>query len=103
MEMESSCAVSLDSSYQNRCSVPSSVSLRSATTCAAAARDQLYDYMDEMSPYGYQPFTMEELLDELMRTSYLFDSVPYFFPWASKVLAAKTSAKKNAGKSRVPN
>ena len=67
----------------------------------AAARDQLYDYMDEMSPYGYQPFTMEELLDELLRASYLFDSVPYFFPWASKVLAAKTSAKKNAGKPKL--
>ena len=64
----------------------------------AAARDQLYDYMDEMSPYGYQPFTMEELLDELMKSSYLFDSVPYFFVWASKVLATKTSAKKSAGK-----
>ena len=64
----------------------------------AAARDQLYDYMDEMSPYGYQPFTMEELLDELMKSSYLFDSVPYFFAWASKVLATKTSAKKSAGK-----
>ena len=67
----------------------------------AAARDQLDDYMDEMSPYGYQPFTMEELLDELMRTSYLFDSVPYFFAWASKVLAAKTSAKKSAGKPKL--
>ena len=69
----------------------------------AAARDQLYDYMDEMSPYGYQPFTMEELLDELLRSSYLFDSVPYFFAWASKVLAAKTSAKKSAGKPKLPH
>ena len=64
----------------------------------AAARDQLYDYMDEMSPYGYQPFTMEELLDELMKSSYLFDSVPYFFVWASKVLATKPASKKSAGK-----
>lgn len=64
----------------------------------AAAHDQLDDYIDEMNPYGYQPFTMEELLDELMKSSYLFDSVPYFFAWASKVLATKTSAKKSAGK-----
>ena len=64
----------------------------------AAARDQLDDYIDEMNPYGYQPFTIEELLDELMKSSYLFDSVPYFFAWASKVLATKTSAKKSAGK-----
>lgn len=67
----------------------------------AAARDQLYDYMDEMSPYGYQPFTMEELLNELMKSSYLFDSVPYFFAWASKVLAAKTGTKKSAGKPKL--
>ena len=60
----------------------------------AAARDQLYDYMDEMSPYGYQPFTMEELLDELMKSSYLFDSVPYFFVWASKVFTTKSTSKK---------
>ena len=67
----------------------------------AAARDQLDDYIDEMNPYGYQPFTMEDLLDELLRASYLFDSVPYFFPWASKVLATKTSTKKNTGKPKL--
>ena len=61
----------------------------------AAARDQLDDYIGEMSPYGYRPFTMEELLDELMHTSYLFNSVPYFFAWASKVLTTKSSAKKS--------
>ncbi len=49
----------------------------------AAAHDELDDYIDELNPYGYQPFTMEELLDELMKSSYLFDSVPYFFAWAS--------------------
>ena len=61
----------------------------------AAARDELDDYIGEMSPYGYRPFTMEELLDELMHTSYLFNSVPYFFAWASKVLTTRSSAKKN--------
>ena len=70
-------------------------------TQMAAARDQLDDYIGEMSPYGYRPFTMEELLDELMHTSYLFNSVPYFFAWASKVLAAKTSAKMSAGKPKL--
>ena len=69
----------------------------------AAARDQLYDYMDEMSPYGYQPFTMEELLDELMKSSYLFDSVPYFFAWASKVLTTKSASKKSTGKPHLLN
>lgn len=57
----------------------------------AAAHDKLDYYIDEWSPFGYQPFTMEELLNELMQFSYLFDSVPYFFAWASKVLAAKSS------------
>ncbi|MFR7743354.1 MAG: hypothetical protein ACLU3I_08735 [Acutalibacteraceae bacterium] len=67
----------------------------------AAAHDELDDYIDELNPYGYQPFTMEELLDELMRSSYLFDSVPYFFAWASKVLAAKVHFKKEHRESRI--
>ena len=64
----------------------------------AAAHDELDDYIDELNPYGYQPFTMEELLDELMKSSYLFESVPYFFAWASKVLVTKSASKKSAGK-----
>ena len=63
----------------------------------------LDDYIDELNPYGYQPFTMEELLDELMKSSYLFDSVPYFFVWASKVLATKPASKKSAGKPHLLN
>ena len=69
----------------------------------AAAHDELDDYIDELNPYGYQPFTMEELLDELMKSSYLFDSVPYFFVWASKVLATKPASKKSAGKPHLLN
>ena len=69
----------------------------------AAAHDELDDYIDELNPYGYQPFTMEELLDELMKSSYLFDSVPYFFAWASKVLATKPASKKSAGKPHLLN
>jgi len=69
----------------------------------AAAHDELDDYIDELNPYGYQPFTIEELLDELMKSSYLFDSVPYFFVWASKVLAAKSSTKRSTGKPHLLN
>ena len=69
----------------------------------AAAHDELDDYIDELNPYGYQPFTMEELLDELMKSSYLFDSVPYFFTWANKVLTAKSASKKNIGKPHLLN
>jgi hypothetical protein len=63
----------------------------------------LDDYIDELNPYGYQPFTMEELLDELMKSSYLFDSVPYFFAWASKVLTTKSASKKSTGKPHLLN
>ena len=38
----------------------------------------------------------EELLEELMRSSYLFDSVPYFFAWASSHLRTQTAAKKKS-------
>lgn len=59
----------------------------------AVAHDELDDYIDELSPYGYQPFTMEELLDELIHALFLFDSVPYFFQWASNCLRTQTTAK----------
>ena len=36
----------------------------------AAAHDELDDYIDELNPYGYQPFTMEELLDAGFDPSY---------------------------------
>ena len=67
----------------------------------AAAHDKLDNFINDLNFYGYQPFTMEELLDELMKSSYLFASVPYFFPWASKLLAAKAVAKKSAGKPKA--
>ena len=69
----------------------------------AAAHDELDDYIDELNPYGYQPFTIEELLDELMKSSYLFESVPYFFAWASKVLVTKSTSKKSTGKPHLLN
>lgn len=65
----------------------------------AAAQDRLEDYFDQLNPFGYRPFTIEELLEELMKCWYLFDSVPYFFTWASSRLRAQTPAKKkSAGK-----
>ena len=44
-----------------------------------------------------------ELLDELMKSSYLFDSVPYFFVWASKVFTTKSTSKKSTGKPHLLN
>ena len=69
----------------------------------AAARDELDDYIDELNPYGYQPFTIEELLDELMKSCYLFDSVPYFFAWASKTLTTKSGTKKSTRQPHLLN
>ena len=42
----------------------------------AAAHDELDDYIDELNPYGYQPFTMEELLDELNGMDFYHQSGP---------------------------
>lgn len=61
----------------------------------AAAGNNLDQYLMDMDPYGYRPFTMDELLEDLMGSSYLFASVPHFFRWASNCLRTQsTSAKK---------
>lgn len=48
------------------------------------------ELLDEMNPFGYQPFTIEELIQEYCMNQYLFDSVGYFFDWAYRSLR-KTS------------
>ena len=68
-----------------------------------AVRNELDEYIDEMGPYEYTPFTLEELLDAAMKARYLFDSVPYFFEWANRIVSTKTSTKKSAGTPRVQN
>lgn len=68
-----------------------------------AVRNELDEYIDEMGPYEYAPFTLEELLDAAMKARYLFDSVPYFFEWANRIVSTKTSTKKSAGTPRVQN
>ena len=60
----------------------------------AAAGNDLDQYLMDMDPYGYRPFTMDELLEELVASSYLFASVPCFFRWASGSLRTQTSAGK---------
>ena len=60
----------------------------------AAAGNNLDQYLVDMDPYGYRPFTMDELLEDLMGSSYLFASVPHFFRWASNSLRTQTSAGK---------
>ena len=45
--------------------------------------DALIDHLD---PYGYRPFTIEELVEDLVGNAFLFSSVPHFFAWASNCL-----------------
>lgn len=54
-----------------------------------AARGGLDDLVDELSPYGYQPSTMEELTDAVMNSTYLYESSPWFFEWAASCLRKK--------------
>lgn len=61
----------------------------------AVCSDDLEQHYNEMSPWGYRPFHIDELLIEYEENSFLFDTVPSYFPWAKEYLKAKKqSAKK---------
>lgn len=51
--------------------------------------------LDEMSPYGYRPFSIEELALECFENRYLFDGATLFFDWAYRNL------KKPSGKAKT--
>lgn len=65
-----------------------------------AVRNELDEYIDEMGPYEYTPFTLEELLDAAMKARYLFDSVPYFLNGQTGSFLRK-QAQKRAQERRV--
>lgn len=48
----------------------------------AIKRDKLDHFVDEISGYGYQPFTIQELIVDLMENSFLFRMVPLYMEWA---------------------
>ena len=48
----------------------------------AINKDKLDHYIGEISSYGYQPFTIQELIVELMENSFLFRQVPLYLDWA---------------------
>ena len=48
----------------------------------AIKRDKLDHYVEEISGYGYRPFTIQELIVELMENSFLFRTVPLYMEWA---------------------
>lgn len=59
-----------------------------------AARGGLDDLVDELSPYGYRPSTMEELTDAVMNSTYPYESSPWFFEWAAGCLRKKAADRK---------
>ena len=61
----------------------------------AIANDHAEDFLEQLSPYGYQPFTIEELIQEYLENHYLFDGVAHFFDWAYRNL------KKTSGTART--
>ena len=48
----------------------------------AIKKDKLDHYIGEISGYGYRPFTIQELIVELMENSFLFSMVPLYMEWA---------------------
>lgn len=51
--------------------------------------DRIDRYASQMSDFGYRPFTMEELITELMENLVLFQTLPAYFFWAEEQLAGK--------------
>ncbi len=48
----------------------------------AVKRNKLDRYVEQISSYGYRPFTIEELIVEMMENSFLFRNIPLYMEWA---------------------
>ena len=48
----------------------------------AIQREKLDRYMDGLRDFGYRPFTIEELIVDLMENSFLFSTTPIYLEWA---------------------
>lgn len=55
----------------------------------AVVNDKLGRYCDEMADFVYRPFTIEELITELLENQELFKMTPAYFPWANERLKGK--------------
>ena len=55
----------------------------------AVANNSLERYYADMSPYGYRPACMDELIYAYHAFDYLYYTVPQFFSWAKGQLTAK--------------
>lgn len=49
------------------------------------------EYIENMSPYGYRPFTIEEFIIELKENRFLFSNMTSYFTWAKQKLNSKKS------------
>lgn len=48
----------------------------------AVEKDKLGNYAEEINDYGYRPYTIQELIVELMENSFLFRTIPLYMEWA---------------------
>ncbi len=55
------------------------------------SEDRLMKTIENMSPHGYHPCTIEEFLIELEENSFLFETSATFFLWARKKISSKKS------------
>lgn len=63
-----------------------------------AVKKDMSAMLAEREWYGYQPMTIQELVEEFLDSMYLFRNVPFFFEWAQQYLRAQTAAKRKKSK-----
>lgn len=63
-----------------------------------AVKKDMSAMLAEREWYGYQPMTIQELVEEFLDSMYLFRNVPFFFEWAQQYLRAQTAAKRKKPK-----
>lgn len=63
-----------------------------------AVKNDMSAMLAEREWYGYQPMTIQELVEEFLDSMYLFRNVPFFFEWAQQYLRAQTAAKRKKSK-----
>lgn len=68
-----------------------------------AVKNDMSAMLAEREWYGYQPMTIQELVEKLLDSMYLFRNVPFFFEWAQQYLRAQTAAKRKKSKQAVGN
>ena len=55
----------------------------------AVQKNKLDQYVDEMDGFGYRPFTIQELIIEMMENGFLFKTIPLYMEWAYEITRRK--------------